>query len=388
MNSQKGKAPYSGTVGWGEGVRSGLVRTRGFTLIELIGVMSILTILASAVTLNVVAQMKRAARETEARNLETMRDALRDRILRTKQIGTPNQWAQAIADELAIPLVHANETRLGYARRFLVDPGLQIGNIMTGGVTLPYTQGMHGSIEPVNGRVMLISTLGAPLPGATNQAAFNAAWNSVEGQVPAGWTNWTGLGEDLWIQRMDLRSLFRRVVFNNMDPDNVAPFAVAGAPTFLIQGNPTAQTMVRIPAGQRHEAWFLETSGIRLHFADETLQAQEYVREDISYVFENGRWSRYLNYGKRPPLSGFGLLAENFRQSPMPPNSKFGANAQAVVEEVFTYLYTYGFWATGEPPYSVPFDNGGSTSDQQVPAYQALLGAQSRLDWISGNLIN
>ena len=187
-----------------------------------------------------------------------------------------------------------------------------------------------------------------------------------------------GVRVDLRLQRLDLRELFHRVVFNNLDPNNAAPYGLSA---------PSAGT-VSIPGGQWREGWYLETTPVRLHFADGALQAEEFVREDVSYVFENGRWSRYTNYGPRPLLSGFGLLAEQFRQCPLPPGNKFGSNPQAVIEEVFTYFYTYGTWATGNPPTTQSFDPGGSNNSQQVPSYQNLLDAQKRLEIISYNLIN
>ncbi|MBL9135023.1 MAG: type II secretion system protein [Verrucomicrobiales bacterium] len=406
----------------------------GFTLIEMIAVLAIVTILVAVATLNVIGQMKQAARKTEAQSMESMREALRSYILRNKHIPAPADWPKAIAAELGVPLERVTKTRIGYPRFFCEDPTLDIGASTNGTRKLPYVQGATGSVEPLNPRLTFVSTLGTNLPSiATNQsAAFNDIWATIASGVPSSWTTWGASGEDLWIQRLDLRSLFRRVVFNNLDPDHQAPYSIQHGSTSLSQWEvsedpnlpkpvieayagldrmpdflmmalvpppvtppaspppplvPPSST-VRIASGQRLETWFLETTPIRLLFADESVQAEEFLREDVSYVFENGRWSRYTNYGPRPPLSGFGLLAEQFRTSPLPPGNKFGSNPQAVIEEVFTYLYTYGVWATGNPPSIAPFDPGGSNADQQVPSYQTLLDAQKRLEAISANLVN
>jgi prepilin-type N-terminal cleavage/methylation domain-containing protein len=350
----------------------------GFTMVELIGVIAIAAILASMVSLNVVSHMKNAARQTEASNIETLRDALRDYILRTRQIPAATNWPAAIADEMGVPLSHVLQTRLGYARVFRDDPILEIGAATSVVRKLPYFQGMTGSVEPVSPRALLISTLGAPLPSLSQQSnVFNELWATTARSVPASWSAWKASGEDLWIERMDLGGLFHRVVLNNVDPDRAAPYGVNGA------------IGVRtIASGQRFEAWYLETTAMKLYLADGSLQAEEFVREDVSYIFENGRWNRYTNYGPRPPLAGFGLLAEEFRLSPVPPGNKFGASPQAVIDEVFTYLFTYGIWATGQPPDIPPFDPGGSNSERQVPSYRVTLDAQARLDSISYNLIN
>ncbi|MCC7375588.1 MAG: type II secretion system protein [Verrucomicrobiales bacterium] len=406
----------------------------GFTLIEMIAVLSIITILVAVATLNVIGQMKQAARKSEAQSMESMRDALRSYILRNKHIPAPADWPKAIAAELGVPLERVTKTRIGYPRFFCEDPLLDVGAATNGTRKLPFIQGATGSVEPLNPRLTLVSTLGTNLPAlATNQSAvFDDIWATQASSVPSGWTTWGASGEDLWIQRLDLRSLFRRVVFNNLDPDHQAPYSIQHGSTSLVQCDPAddpslpkpvveeyaaaglppnflmmalvpppitpppsgptglvpPSSTIRVASGQRLEMWLLETTAIRLLFSDETVQAQEFLREDVSYVFENGRWSRYTNYGPRPPLSGFGLLAEQFRTAAVPAGSRFGATPQAVMEEAFTYLFTYGVWATGNPPTISPFDPGGSNADQQVPSYQTLLDAQKRLEAISANLVN
>lgn len=397
----------------GAGLRAG--RAGGFTLLEFIAVLAILVFLATVVGLNVLERMKRAARQAEAISMETMVGALRTNILRTKQIPTAANWPQAIANELGVPVSRVQKTRPGFNRLFREDPNLQIGAATNLIRRLPFTQTANGSIEPVNPRLVMASTLGGALPSVpTTTTAFNELWATARNAVPATWTSWRGPADDLRIERLDLRGLFCRVVLNNLDPLSVAPYSIgigasAASPPPMSEftmmglvapmvgepppvggggGGSGGSGLVKIPSGGRFEAWFLATTALNLHYADESLQAREFLRDDVSYVFENGRWSRYLNYGKRPPLSGFGLLVEQFRTSALPTAPKFGANQQAVVEELFTYLYTYGMWAAGNPPLTAPFEVGGSTSAQQVPAYQALLDCQKRLEIITANLIN
>jgi prepilin-type N-terminal cleavage/methylation domain-containing protein len=360
--------------------------TRAFTLIEMIGVLAIITVLASIAALNVVQRMKRAAQEADALSVETMIGALRTNILRTKQIPVPAQWPQVIATELAVPVSRVQQTPLGQGRLFLADPSLEIGSpsLPSGNRVLPYTQGLLGTVAPANPRLAFVSSLASDLPVVPQQAAaFNQVWSTPASSLPAGWSNWVGNPDDLHISRLDLRELFHRVVLSNVDPDDNAPYSLEGVVDG--SGNPVIMT---IGPNQQREAWYLATSVVGLHYSNQSLQSREVLREDMSYIFENGRWNRYLNYGWRPPLAGFGLLAEQFRNAPIPNPVKFGANPQAVVEEVFTYLYSYGIWAIGDPPALAPFESGGSTSQQQVPLYQVLLDAQKRLEIISNNLIN
>lgn len=349
-----------------------------FTLLEFIAVLAIITLIVTAVSVSLIQRLKRTARDAEILSMESVAGALQTNIIRSRAVAVPSGWPNAVAEELAVPVTRILQTPSGVSRVFMVDPSLRLGAASHPTRTLPYVQTVEGSVEPVSPRVLVISSIGETLPTiSTQQASFNAIWNTPDKTVPGTWISWSGLAEDLNIQRLDLRTAFRRVVLNNVDPDDAAPYSID-----------SLTNLTTITPGGRVDAWFLTTTAINLHYANQSLQAREYLREDVSYVFENGKWSRYLNYGIRPPLSGFGLLAEQFRMCAPPPGNKFGANPQAVVEELFTYLYTYGMWATGNPPQTQPFDPGGSNSSQQVPSYQVLLDCQKRLTQISYNLVN
>ena len=86
-------------------------------------------------------------------------------------------------------------------------------------------------------------------------------------------------------------------------------------------------------------------------------------------------------------MSGFGALVEQFRNCATPADARYGASPQAVVEEFFTYLYSYGVWAGGSGAAVPPFATGGSGTGQQAPTYQVLKDCQTRLGQFSGNLI-
>lgn len=351
----------------------------GFTLIEFIGVLAILAIVASLVATSLVGRLKRATRESDSTSVATMTDALRTRILRTQFIPAPADIPQAIADELSLPLSKVQSSLAGFERVFLVDPALQIGSPTSGVRTLPFQQTVRGSVQPVSPRFMFISSLASAIPvsGPASSATFTSLWSNTSGTIPTGWTTWKGESEDLRFGRLDFRSLFHRVVFNNLDPVNSATYSIT-APTNAFS----------ISTGQRVETWFLATSALNLHFTDGTLQTREFVRADTSFVFENGRWSRDVTYGTQPPLGTFGQLVENFVQSAVPTQSSFGATPQAVVEEFFTYMSTYGIWASGRPPDFTAFETGGSSSEQQIPQFRVLKECQARLDSFSKNLID
>ena len=131
----------------------------GFSLIEFAAIAAILGILAAAVGINAMERMRRAAREAESLSMETMAAALKTNILRHKRIPASSEWPQAIATELSIPVARVLATRTGNPRAFLEDPGFSIG-APTGAVrNLPYQQSSAGSIEPVNPRAILVSSV-------------------------------------------------------------------------------------------------------------------------------------------------------------------------------------------------------------------------------------
>lgn len=226
---------------------------------------------------------------------------------------------------------------------------------------------------------MFMSSLSAPIPvtAPVSSSTFTTLWSTAANSIPSGWSTWKGEADDLRFGRLDFRSLFHRVVLNNLDPTNAATYSI-GATT----------NSLGIPVGGRVETWFLANSALNLHFANTTIQMREFVRADTSFIFENGRWSRDVTYGSASPLGMFGQLVNDFLDSDVPSDAKFGATPQAVIEEFYTYLYSYGVWATGMPPDFQSFATGGSSSGQQVPQFRVLKDCQARLGSISKNLID
>lgn len=351
----------------------------GFTLIEFVAVLAILSIGAAFVASSMVGRLKRATRQSDAISITTMTDAVRTRVLRTQVIPSAAEIPQTIADELSLPLSRVQASLAGFQRVFLSDPSLQIGSPTGTVFSLPYQQSVRGSIQPASARILMISSLASPIPvsAPASLATFTSLWSHAAGTIPSSWTSWRGDAEDLRMGRLDLRGLFHRVVFNNLDPINAATYSL-GATT----------NSLTLAVGQRLEAYLLTDSALNLHLADSSVQAREFLRADTSYIFENGRWSRDITYGAGPPLGTFGQLVANFLDSEPAESARFGASPQAVIEEFFTYLYTYGMWAAGKPPDFLPFETGGSTSEQQIPQFRSLKDSQARLDSFAGNLID
>src|SRR5262245_44444067 len=85
----------------------------GFTLIELIGVLTVVAILALALVPNLIRQMDRIAGEQESARLKSIGDALQQSIMRNRYVPGSADWAATIAKELGVNVsdVTANARR-------------------------------------------------------------------------------------------------------------------------------------------------------------------------------------------------------------------------------------------------------------------------------------
>jgi prepilin-type N-terminal cleavage/methylation domain-containing protein len=318
----------------------------GFTLVEIVGVLAVLAILSAIAAENILTRMKEAARQAEANSLATLADTFQESAIRTKYVPSTADITTILAAHLAVPVARVQQTQGGNARWFWVDPNCQVG---AAGATLPYTQTAAGSGQPSRVRLAIMSSVGAPLPARTNgptAAEFDTLWSTAPNGVPS-WlgTNWSGMADDLKIQRIDAGTLFCRLVLENVDFINGAPYSVDAT-----------NTLTTVPAGSRREFWLLTGSVLNFHYTDSSLQAREYVMEDVGYTFENGRWGRYLRYGPNRGNGWFGEMVDRFLAAPPPPGgTRRYSTQQWVIDAMYTFLYDFGQWSLdsfyGGPPW-------------------------------------
>ena len=126
----------------------------GLTMIEFLGVIAIIAILALAVTATVIRRVDQGYINREIADLKTIGDAYVRSCVRNKRIPSTNDWAPNVANQIAMPVNRVLQTGRKTARIFLVDPSLTIG-----GGTLPYTQTTAGTAVPTNARVLVASSL-------------------------------------------------------------------------------------------------------------------------------------------------------------------------------------------------------------------------------------
>ncbi len=165
----------------------------GFTLIELIGVMAIMVIIAGVVTPNVLHSIDLAAAKAEASSLSNLATEI---SLYTRDSGampTAANWTTVIVPYTELSSAELAQNRRQRARVLLTDA--------------------------TTNRAMILSVMNAnaafTLPGAVTAANFALIWNTVDSTNPAAnwqganWSGWSAVANSeqfMVIQRINLSS--------------------------------------------------------------------------------------------------------------------------------------------------------------------------------------
>ena len=345
-----------------------------FTAIELVGVLSIIALLASALVPQVIKRIDRAAWEREGQDLNTMAEGLVQAIKTDRRIPSAISIIPVIASyrNLAPNQVATNPRR--FNRVLLVDPLCNVaGNNLQ--ITSYLQSNVGPGAPPSNIRLLFLSTLAQPALPGNGSINFNQVWDTPEGSVPASLGS--RRADDLRIQRLDLGSLFHRLRLHNIDvnpgwytfdgnaPNNVAPFG--NSLTFYV----------------------LDGTAVNLYAGDpSTLQFRDILTEDRSFVYQNGHWSPDLT---TPQLSAnlgqFGNTVAQFLSAGWN-DPEAGARPQAAIETFYNYMVDYIVWSRGDPAHGIPSWQGArTTSAPQYPYFKLLNDAQLELDSVTGYLI-
>lgn len=163
-------------------------QSAGFTLLEMIGVLAIMSILSAVLVPNVLQTIENAALKVEAQNLANFNDQVGVYLKQRLALPAELTWNTDLATYSSIRAADILTNRKGINRIYVIDPvapqqRVLIISKMTTRLTLPTT--------------------------ATIKANFQNIWNTPEHVVPAIFTGWQPEdAEYLVIERANFQPIF------------------------------------------------------------------------------------------------------------------------------------------------------------------------------------
>ncbi len=181
-------------------------RPTGFSLLEMIGVMAVMAILAGALAPSVFRMLEESYQSAEATSLETLSEALEDYIKTQKSIPSSADWVAAVADYAALPPNRVELNEKNFARRIYFDP-MFFTNSNSSFSGFSQTSGL--SARPYSPRIIIASSLdGAVTANLNTHDRFSAVWDQVG-------TPLITESKTVFVERINLVSLFKRVLLSN-----------------------------------------------------------------------------------------------------------------------------------------------------------------------------
>ncbi len=349
---------------------------KAFTLIELIGVLAVLAILAAIIVPNLLHQLDVAVSQQEVATLQGYGSALQSSICRNFYIPGQNDWASSIAAEYGTGTYEVATNSRGQPRVFLIDSNFTIG---ANGQGLPYTQSNYpyGSqvtssnmvIPPVSPRLMILSTIGKPLPTTYTAADFTNIWNTADGTPPTnatGFSSWTANDAyDLKVQRINLSPLFVKLALSTYASTTNGQYAIInGSTNLVINSAPLATNGV--PA----YSYYLQNTALRLiNTSSGTTNSDQILSHDTSFVYYQNVWlSSISTTNIFPPIIGGGAavsfdlnaIVSSFQVARPNPYALSNVTQTNVAQDMINYMNAYYAWATNNFPNTTLYSNAVS----------------------------
>jgi prepilin-type N-terminal cleavage/methylation domain-containing protein len=354
---------------------------KGFSLIEMIGVLTVLAILATVVISTTTTRLDITAGNLETTNLVNYASALQRTVLRNRYVPGTNDIAQVIATELGMDLKDVKVNARNNSRAFVFYPNnstffcfytnqnlIDAGHLVHGGqgwsqniggaFMLPpgAVYGAGSNAPPSKPQIMIISSLGAALPSQVlaGNIDFQALWTLNDGDSPAGitgFTSWSGKASDLKVQRLDLSPLFVHVILYNYN------YPSASQGKFSIDIDRPGGITNTVPNGRYGvDTWFIKGTTLGLFKTSGVLDANQMLVRDTSFAYVLDTWRSSVNLGEGidPVAATWGnalwATAEAFMGSPANSLNVNSTTPSLVVTNMQRFMDSYVAWANAGFP--------------------------------------
>jgi len=343
---------------------------RAFTLIEVVGVLTVIAILTAILVPALIRQMDRFAGEQETATLRSMGDALRQSILRNRYIPALTNLVSTIVTELGVNVSDVTTNARKNPRYFLFDPNLGIG-----GAGLPYQQTSIGSSSsPTNVRVVLLSSIGQRftnmVSGTPSASDFNAIWdwNDASSTAPsASLLSGFSRGDDLKIQRLDVSPLFVRLV--------LTAYGSSGSPGYSIDSTNWGTAIIVTNGGAGIDRYFLQNSILALHTHLGILDSRQILIRDNSFVYNEDVWRASIIGAVSIGGLDITTVVDKFLKAPpnFNDNVPYGTNQQRIiVTNMMAYMDAYIDWAGAGFPSGFLKNTANSKQDEMITSIRSI----------------
>jgi type II secretory pathway pseudopilin PulG len=266
-------------------------------MIEMIGVIAIMAIAAAIIMPNFAQRMSRQNGEKEDKMLDVISEGLTRYVQTYQVIPGANTWISGVASMTGLT---TNEVRRvlpsdsSTARVYLIHPSFAPSTTSGGTFADPlWTQGTAGASSVTSPRILIISVHkpGLTLPVSSGKASstsvFDAIWDwtldpSTEAP-PSGWSSsWTGNGEYLHVERINLTPVFQRVTISNSEyPDVVPSYAIGSG------------SRTDFDSAAAMDVYFIINSLLRFYKDDDNdnqLDISHSLTGTANFIYEGTQW--------------------------------------------------------------------------------------------------
>jgi prepilin-type N-terminal cleavage/methylation domain-containing protein len=358
------------------------ITPNGFTLIEMVAVVGIITILAALLLPRWIKRIDLKVHRAEVSNLVTISNALCSQVAHGVAIPSEMTWQATAASWSMLPVSRVTANVRRYQRLYYYEAD---ANPPTG-----YSQTATGfQTPPTNLRAMVVSILGGdqftssncpnPDGGELTSEQFEHLWALADGERPTGglWANWKGQGDDFLVQRLNYAPLFHHLILVNREINDLPGFTINGLGP---QGVPK-------PLNADNTGWdayYLDGTVIGLCNTYGQPMTRYVLQQDISFVWEARKWRAQILGAPESQVLGndFAQKAQAFLDAARYANKNSGTQ-QGVVTAMYNFMLAYAYWGNQCPR----FDFHDTGSHQQVAEYRVLTWIETLLDEFSVNLV-